>query len=173
LGCCCRPRPTRNAIPVGLLTLMKNPDQLELLRKEPSRLRCTQSGIAPPAVEEILRWSSPVNYFARTATKDTTVRGVDIEADDRIVMWYASASRDRLCSLGPIDSTLPDPDATLRTMRRRRGSHLWQGAILARKRCSPLRTTPRGSNSRPKRAEGDRTDSSTSPRASRPVAASR
>jgi cytochrome P450 len=129
--------PTRNAISVGMLTLMENPDQFELLRKEPSRLRCTQSGIAPPAVEEVLRWSSPVNYFARTATKNTTIHGVDIKAGDHVVMWYASASRD--------PAVFPRADTF--DIRRPRsnvahyafgggGPHFCQGAILARKMVS-------------------------------------
>lgn len=85
---------TRNAISNGLLTLMEHPDQLKLLRAEPTKLRCKKSGHAPPALDEILRWTSPVNYLARTATKDTTIGDVAIKADDRVVLWYASASRD-------------------------------------------------------------------------------
>ncbi|WP_037074702.1 cytochrome P450 [Pseudonocardia spinosispora] len=85
---------TRNAISNGLLTLLEHPDQLKLLRSEPTKLRCKKSGHAPPALDEILRWTSPVNYLARTATKDTTIGDVAIKADDRVVLWYASASRD-------------------------------------------------------------------------------
>ena len=47
-----------------------------------------------PAVEEILRWTSPVAYFARRATRDTEVRGVPIADGDRITLWYPSANRD-------------------------------------------------------------------------------
>jgi len=86
--------PTRNAISDGMLTLLEHPDQLQLLRREPVRLRTTRSGIAPIAIEEILRWTTPVNYFARTATKNTSVGGVAVKADDRLVMWYPSANRD-------------------------------------------------------------------------------
>ncbi|HEY1973928.1 MAG TPA: cytochrome P450 [Pseudonocardia sp.] len=85
---------TRNAISNGLLTLLEHPDQLDELSKEPTRLRCTKSGHAPAPLEEILRWTTPVNYLARTATKDTTVGGVNIKENDRLVLWYASASRD-------------------------------------------------------------------------------
>jgi cytochrome P450 len=53
-----------------------------------------RSGIAPVAIQEILRWTSPINYFARTATTDTTVGEQDIKSGDRLVMWYASANRD-------------------------------------------------------------------------------
>jgi cytochrome P450 len=86
--------PTRSAIASGMLALMEHPDQLAAVRARPSLLRCTKSGLQTAALAEILRWSSPVNYFARTATTNTTLGGVDIEADDRIVMWYTSANRD-------------------------------------------------------------------------------
>jgi cholest-4-en-3-one 26-monooxygenase len=69
-----------------LLALLDNPDQLETRRKD--------RGAMGPAVEEILRWSSPVSYFARRATRDTEVRGVPIAEGDRITLWYPSANRD-------------------------------------------------------------------------------
>jgi cytochrome P450 len=47
-----------------------------------------------PAVEEIIRWSSPVCYFARRATRDTEIRGVPIAKGERITPWYPSANRD-------------------------------------------------------------------------------
>jgi cytochrome P450 len=77
---------TRNAISLGLLALLDRPDQLETLRNDPSAMR--------PAVEEILRWSSPVSYFARRATRDTEIRGVPIAEGQRITLWYPSANRD-------------------------------------------------------------------------------
>jgi cholest-4-en-3-one 26-monooxygenase len=86
--------PTSSAIADAMLALIENPDQLELLRNEPSRLRYTRSGIAPTAIQEILRWTTPMNCLARTATRDTTIADVDIKADDRLILWYASASRD-------------------------------------------------------------------------------
>jgi cytochrome P450 len=86
--------PTRAAISSGMLALMERPEQLERVRATPTLLRCTRSGLPTAALSEILRWSTPVNYFARTATTDATLGGVDIKADDRVIMWYASASRD-------------------------------------------------------------------------------
>jgi cholest-4-en-3-one 26-monooxygenase len=86
--------PTRSAISSGMLALMEHPDQFELLRREPTRLRNTRSGLAPVALAEILRWSTPLNCLARTATKDATIQGVDIKAGERLILWYASASRD-------------------------------------------------------------------------------
>ena len=77
---------TRNAISAGLSTLLAHPEQLEALRTDP--------GVMSTAVEEILRWSSPVGYFARRATRATEIRGVPIAAGDRVTLWYPSANRD-------------------------------------------------------------------------------
>jgi cytochrome P450 len=77
---------TRNAVSQGLVALLEHPDQLERLRKEPEGL--------PVAVEEVLRWSSPVGYFARRATRDTDIRGVHITEGDRVTMWFPSGNRD-------------------------------------------------------------------------------
>ncbi|HZZ51519.1 MAG TPA: cytochrome P450 [Pseudonocardia sp.] len=85
---------TRNAISQAFLTLLEHPDQMALLRDDPARLRCMKSGLAPPALEELLRWTTPVNYLARTATTDTTIGDTAIKAGERVVLWYASASRD-------------------------------------------------------------------------------
>jgi cytochrome P450 len=77
---------TRNTTSDGLLALLQHPDQLAALRDDPSKV--------PNAVEEILRWTSVVNYFVRTATKDTELGGHAIAEGDRVMMWYTSASRD-------------------------------------------------------------------------------
>jgi cytochrome P450 len=77
---------TRNAISLGLLALLDYPDQIDTLRRDAAAMR--------PAVEEILRWSSPVSYFARRATRDTQVRGVQIAKGQRVTFWYPSANRD-------------------------------------------------------------------------------
>ena len=61
---------TRNALTGGLLALIENPDQLARLRDQPE--------LMPLAVEEMIRWTTPVKEFMRTATEDTTVRGVPI-----------------------------------------------------------------------------------------------
>jgi cytochrome P450 len=77
---------TRNAISAGLMALVEHSDQLELLRRE--------AGVTERTVDEILRWSSPVAYFRRTATVDTEIRGVPIAAGDRVTIWHPSANRD-------------------------------------------------------------------------------
>jgi cytochrome P450 len=77
---------TRNAVSQGLVALLDHPKQLERLRTDP--------GSIPLAVEEVLRWSSPVSYFARRATQDTEIRGIPIARGDRVTMWFPSANRD-------------------------------------------------------------------------------
>lgn len=77
---------TRNQVSHGLLALLEHPDQLERLRANRELL--------PGAVEEMLRWASPVMHFRRTATEDLTLGGQAIAAGDKIVIWYASANRD-------------------------------------------------------------------------------
>jgi cholest-4-en-3-one 26-monooxygenase len=77
---------TRNAISSGLIALIKHPGQMARLRNEPE--------LMTNAVEEILRWASPVAYFRRTCTVDTEIRGVPIPAGDRVSVWYPSANRD-------------------------------------------------------------------------------
>jgi cytochrome P450 len=77
---------TRHTITAGMLALMENPDQLALLRDDPS--------LIPNATEEILRWATPVMHFRRTATRDTELRGEEIHAGDKVVTWYVSANFD-------------------------------------------------------------------------------
>jgi cholest-4-en-3-one 26-monooxygenase len=84
---------TRNATSGGLLALMENPDQLAKLRRDPA--------LVPSAVEEIVRWVSPVVQFCRTATEDVELRGVTIHRGDACCIFYPSANRD--------EAVFPDP----------------------------------------------------------------
>jgi len=77
---------TRQAIALGTLALAQHPDEYERVRGDRE--------LVPSAVEEVLRWSSPVWHFRRTATCDTAIRGVDIAAGDKVVVWFAAANRD-------------------------------------------------------------------------------
>jgi cytochrome P450 len=77
---------TKTMLSSGLLALLQHPDQLAMLRADRS--------LIPGAVEEILRWANPLHYFRRTATADTSIRGVDIVAGDKVAMYYTSANRD-------------------------------------------------------------------------------
>jgi linalool 8-monooxygenase len=77
---------TRNSISGGLLALSENPGERAKLIADPS--------LIPSAVQEIIRWVSPVLHMRRTATEDTEIRGQKIARGDKVVMWYASANRD-------------------------------------------------------------------------------
>jgi cytochrome P450 len=77
---------TKTMLSSGLLALLQHPDQMAELRADPS--------LIPGAVEEILRWANPLHYFRRTATRDTTIRDVEIKAGDKVAMYYTSANRD-------------------------------------------------------------------------------
>jgi len=78
---------TRNATAHGMYALLRNPDQFAYLKEDPE-------GRMEIAVEEILRWASPVLHFKRTTTADTEIRGTEIKEGDQVVMWYISANRD-------------------------------------------------------------------------------
>jgi cytochrome P450 len=77
---------TRVAASVGMLALLEHPEQWALLT--------SNTASAETAVDEIVRWSSPVAYFQRTTTTDTELRGVAIAAGDPVVMWFTAANRD-------------------------------------------------------------------------------
>ncbi len=77
---------TRNATSHGLLALLQHPDQMALLRANPDLL--------DPAIEEILRWASPVIHFRRTAMQDCVIGGQEIAEGDAVVMFHISANRD-------------------------------------------------------------------------------
>jgi len=77
---------TRNLIALGTLALITHPDQCRLLVEDPT--------LIPGAVEEMLRWNSPVVHMARTATTDVEIRGQLIRKGEVVVMLYASANRD-------------------------------------------------------------------------------
>lgn len=78
---------TRNLVAGGMDALFEHPDEAAWLRADPdTRLA--------PAVEELLRWVSPVVYMRRTARRDTEIRGVPIAAGQKVVMYYGAANRD-------------------------------------------------------------------------------
>jgi cytochrome P450 len=77
---------TSYALAGGLLALLENPDQMEKLRADPS--------LIPSAVDEMIRWTSPVRHFARTAVEDGIVGGKPTKAGDLFLLSYPSANRD-------------------------------------------------------------------------------
>jgi methyl-branched lipid omega-hydroxylase len=78
---------TRNAISHGMKALCDYPEQRALWQHDFER-------VAPSAVEEIVRWATPVIHFRRTATRDTEIRGQKIRAGEKVVLWYNSGNRD-------------------------------------------------------------------------------
>ncbi len=78
---------TRTAIAHGMLALTQHPDQRRVWTDD-------FEAVSPTAVEEIVRWSTPVIHFRRTATRDTRVGGQAIAEGDKVVMFYNSANRD-------------------------------------------------------------------------------
>jgi cholest-4-en-3-one 26-monooxygenase len=84
---------TRTAISNGVKAFIDNPDQLELLHSRPE--------LVENAVEEIIRYATPVLHMRRTATRDTELAGVPIKENDKVVIWYCSANFD--------EAEFPDP----------------------------------------------------------------
>jgi len=78
---------TRNAISHGMKALTDHPEQK-------ARWMADFHGLRETAVEEIVRWATPVIHFRRTATADTVIGGREIAAGDKVVLWYSSANRD-------------------------------------------------------------------------------
>jgi cytochrome P450 len=114
---------TRNLISGGLVALAENPEQWTALQANRS--------LIPAAVEELLRWTTPVISFMRTATAATTIRGVEVAAGDPVLLVYASANRDEEV-FGPDADKLridrhPNPHVSFGF-----GPHFCLGAALAR-----------------------------------------
>lgn len=114
---------TRHAISSAMLGLMEQRAQLDKLASDP--------GLVGPAVEELLRYASPVYHFRRTATRDVELGGKQIKEGDKVVMWFASGNRDDAMFTDPysIDVTRTNVDH----MTFGKGSpHLCLGNNLAR-----------------------------------------
>jgi cytochrome P450 len=113
---------TRNAITGGMLAFVENPGEWRRLVANPALLE--------PAIEEIVRWVTPVIQFTRTATRDYPLRGKTIREGQAVCMFYASGNRDEEIFADPfnfrIDRTPNDHVAF------GRGEHVCLGAHLAR-----------------------------------------
>lgn len=113
---------TRTVIANGINTLIQHPEQQDLLRREPERMTV--------AVEELIRWTTPILNMCRVATKDTEVAGVPIAKGQQVVLMYSSANRDEKIFEKPdhFDVTrAPNPHITFGF-----GTHFCLGASLAR-----------------------------------------
>ena len=116
---------TRSAIAAGLVALTEHPE-------ERAKWQADFDAVAPTAVEEILRWATPVTWMRRTATRDTELAGKPIKAGDKLLLFYAAANRD--------ESVFADPDRfdVLRSPNPHlafggTGPHFCLGAHLARR----------------------------------------
>jgi len=122
---------TRNAISHGMLALTENPDQRQIWFDD-------FDANSKSAVEEIVRWSTPVIHFRRTATEDTVLAGTKLKAGDKVVLWYNSANRD--------ERVFEDPFAfdVRRSLQPQQagfgagGPHFCLGANLARREISVI-----------------------------------
>ncbi|MFG2695446.1 cytochrome P450 [Kitasatospora sp. NPDC048407] len=114
---------TRHTISHSMLALLQHPEQLARLQQDPS--------LIPAAVEEFLRWASPVYHFRRTATRDVELGGKNIKEGDKVVMWFASGNRDEEVFGNPYDFDVTRQDNDHITFGK--GSpHLCLGNLLAR-----------------------------------------
>ena len=114
---------TRNLITTGTLALLQHPDQYELVRNDLS--------LVPAAIEELLRYSTPVIHFTRTAAVDTELGGQHIAAGERVLMVYASANRDERAFADP-DRVDVRRDPNDHVAFGAGGPHFCLGASLAR-----------------------------------------
>lgn len=113
---------TRNLISGGMLALIEHPEQRARLIADPS--------LIPSAVEEMLRWVSPVMHFRRTATRDTELGGKKIAEGDKVVMYYPSANRDE--QVFPNGQTFDVGRTPNEHLAFGAGEHFCLGASLAR-----------------------------------------
>lgn len=114
---------TRHTITHSMLALLEHPEQLAKLQANPD--------LIPDAVEEFLRWASPVYHFRRTATRDVELGGQQIKEGDKVVMWFASGNRDENVFDNPYDFDVTRRDVDHVTFGK--GSpHLCMGNNLAR-----------------------------------------
>jgi cytochrome P450 len=115
---------TRNSLAGGMLALIENPAEREKLRRDPA-------GRVVDAVEEIVRWTTPVNYMMRTAASDYELDGTKIHAGERLLLFYASANRDEDVFEAPFEFKIdrhPNPHLGFGT-----GEHFCLGSHLARR----------------------------------------
>jgi cytochrome P450 len=121
---------TKDAISGGLLALAENPDQLTRLRDN--------MDLMPTAVEEMIRWTTPVKEFMRTAAQDTTIRGVPIAKGESVYLAYVSGNRDEDVFEEPFRFDVGrDPNKHLAFGY---GVHFCLGAALARMEMNSLYT---------------------------------
>ncbi len=113
---------TRTITARGIIELSRHPDQWDALAADPS--------LVPGAVEELIRWVTPLNNFFRTATRDARIADTDVGAGDRVILLYPSANRDETVFHEPDTFDIrrdPNPHVAFGF-----GTHFCLGASLAR-----------------------------------------
>ena len=113
----------------GLHALIEHPEELAKLRAAPEQHMAT-------AVDEMIRWVTPVRQFARTATEDCQVGGVDFKEGESCVLWYPSANRDEAVFEDPFKFRVDRPD--VRHLAFGYGAHVCLGQHLARMEMAAL-----------------------------------
>jgi cytochrome P450 family 142 subfamily A polypeptide 1 len=113
---------TRTVIAHGLRVFADHPDQWNLLADSPE--------LVPGAVEELIRWVTPLSNFFRTAVEDTTVGGYPVAKDDRLILLYPSANRDEQVFDDPFRFDVTRPSNPHLAFGH--GTHFCLGANLAR-----------------------------------------
>jgi cytochrome P450 len=114
-----------------VLALHDHPDQLAALRADPE--------LIDGAVDEIIRWASPVLFFGRTATTDVELGGAAIRAGDRVTLWYPSGNRDEQVFDAPYTFDIrrsPNPHVSFGGG----GPHYCLGANLAKREVKTMVT---------------------------------
>ena len=114
---------TRTAITHGAIAFADYREQWQALVSQPTLMET--------AVEELLRWSTPVLHMRRTATQDTVLAGTQIKKGDKVVMWYASANRDETVFEDPFKFDITRPDNPHFSFGGG-GPHFCLGAFLAK-----------------------------------------
>jgi cytochrome P450 len=121
---------TRNAISHGLLALTEHPDQRALWQADPAPL-------APTAVDEIIRWGSPIIWMRRTVSQPAVLGGEELEPGDKLLLYYSSANRDEEAFDDPYVFDVrrsPNPHLGFGAA----GPHFCLGAHLARQEIAVL-----------------------------------
>jgi cytochrome P450 family 142 subfamily A polypeptide 1 len=113
---------TRTVVARGIIELAKHPDQWEAMAADPARV--------PGAIEELIRWVTPLNNFFRTATRESRIADTMVRAGDRVILLYPSANRDEAVFDDPYTFDIrrnPNPHVAFGF-----GTHFCLGASLAR-----------------------------------------
>jgi len=120
---------TSASIAGGLHALLENPEQMQKLGADPQ-------GLLPSAIDEMIRWVTPVRHFMRTATEDYEIGGKTIKAGESVALWYPSANRDEDIFDAPYEFRVDRSDA--KQLAFGFGAHVCLGQHLARMEMSAL-----------------------------------